>query len=71
LAPSDSTWSLTDGRTSVASITAPSRFAVAIACSPATPTPMTSTRAAFTEPAAVLSIGTNRAYSVAAILTPV
>ncbi len=60
LAPSDSTCSLTLGRTSLASITAPSRLAVAIACRPATPTPRITTRAAFTVPAAVISIGKKR-----------
>ncbi len=60
LAPSDSTCSLTGGRTSDASMTAPSRLAVAIACRPATPTPMISTRAALTVPAAVISIGMKR-----------
>ncbi len=43
VAPSDSTCSLTAGRTSKADTTAPSRRAVAIACSPATPAPSTST----------------------------
>src|SRR5438445_9777939 len=42
-APSDSICSLTAGRTSEASITAPSRLAVAIACRPATPAPRIST----------------------------
>ena len=60
LPPSDSICSLTLGRTSEASITAPRRFAVAIACRPATPTPRTTTRAAFTVPAAVISIGKKR-----------
>jgi NAD(P) transhydrogenase subunit alpha len=46
-----------------ASITAPRRLAVAIACRPATPTPMIKTRAAFTVPAAVISIGMKRPYS--------
>ena len=68
-APSDSTCSLTPGRTSLASITAPSRLAVAMACSPATPTPRITTRAAFTVPAAVMSIGKKRWYSLAAIIT--
>ena len=68
-APSDSTCSLVSGRTSVASTTAPSRLAVAIACKPATPTPMTTTRAAFTVPAAVISIGMSRPYVFAAIST--
>ena len=60
LAPSDSTCSFTLGRTSEASMTAPSRLAVAIACSPATPTPSTTTRAALMVPAAVISIGNRR-----------
>jgi len=59
-APSDSTCSLTAGRTSEASITAPRRLAVAIACRPATPAPRMTTRAAFTVPAAVISIGKKR-----------
>ena len=69
LAPSDSTCSLTAGRTSVASMTAPRRLAVAIACSPATPTPSTTTRAALIVPAAVISIGNRRWYLSAAIIT--
>ena len=60
LPPSDSICSLTEGRTSLASITAPRRLAVAIACSPATPTPRITTRAALTVPAAVISIGKKR-----------
>ena len=44
-------------------MTAPSRLAVAMACSPATPAPRMSTRAAFTVPAAVISIGMKRPYS--------
>ncbi len=62
-APSDSICSLTAGRTSEASITAPRRLAVAIACRPATPAPRINTRAAFTVPAAVIIIGINRPYS--------
>ena len=56
----DSTCSLTLGRTSEASITAPRRLAVAMACSPATPAPRIRMRAAFTVPAAVISIGMKR-----------
>src|SRR5437660_873805 len=41
VAPSDWTSSLTAGRTSYADTTAPRRRAVAIACSPANPAPMT------------------------------
>jgi hypothetical protein len=44
-------------------------LAVAIACRPATPAPITSTRAAFTVPAAVISIGMKRPYSFAASIT--
>ena len=43
LAPSEATCSLVAGRTSVAETMAPSRRAVAIACRPATPTPMMNT----------------------------
>ena len=68
-APSDSTCSRTLGRTSLASITAPRRLAVAMACRPATPTPSTTTRAAFTVPAAVISMGKKRWYWLAAIIT--
>ena len=46
---------------------APSRRAVAIACSPATPAPSTSTFAGRTVPAAVVSIGKKRGSSWAAI----
>ena len=42
---------------------------MAIACNPATPAPSTSTRAAFTVPAAVISIGMKRRYSSAATIT--
>ena len=43
--------------------------AVAIACRPATPTPITNTRAALTVPAAVIIIGKARPYSAAASIT--
>src|SRR5215467_4143064 len=59
-APKLSTCSLAAGRTSVAVTMAPSRRAVAIACSPATPAPMTKIRAAGTVPAAVIIIGSAR-----------
>ena len=49
--------------------TAPRRRAVAIACSPATPAPSTSTCAGGTVPAAVMNIGKKRGSSVAAIST--
>ena len=48
------------GRTSVAVTTAPRRRAVAMACRPATPTPMMKTLAAATVPAAVIIIGSTR-----------
>ena len=44
----------------MADTTAPSRRAVAIACSPATPAPSTSTRAGAIVPAAVTIIGKAR-----------
>ena len=66
-APSDSICSLTAERTSKACTTAPSRRAVAIACSPATPAPSTSTLAGRTVPAAVVSMGKKRGSSWAAI----
>ena len=49
--------------------TAPSRRAVAIACNPATPTPMMNTRAAGTVPAAVIIIGNARPNSAAPSIT--
>ena len=49
--------------------TAPSRFAVASACSPATPAPITSTRAGLTVPAAVIIRGNIRGSSAAASST--
>ena len=66
-APSDSICSFTAERTSNACTTAPSRRAVAIACSPATPAPSTSTLAGRIVPAAVVSIGKKRGSSCAAI----
>ena len=57
LAPSEATCSFVAGRTSVAETCAPRRRAVAIACRPATPAPMTKTLAAGTVPAAVIIIG--------------
>ncbi len=59
-APRLSICSLVAARTSVALTSAPRRRAVAIACSPATPTPMTKTRAALIVPAAVIIIGKAR-----------
>ena len=69
LAPSDSTCSLVAGRTSVAVTMPPRRRAVAIACRPATPTPMMNILAAGTVPAAVIIIGMARPYSLAASTT--
>ncbi len=68
-APRLSTCSLAAGRTSVAVTMAPSRRAVAIACRPATPAPMTKTLAAGTVPAAVIIIGSARPNSAAASIT--
>ena len=50
-------------------MTAPSRRAVAIAWSPATPAPITRTRAGVMVPAAVVSIGNMRGRVSAAIRT--
>jgi len=69
LAPRLSTCSFAAGRTSLAVTMAPSRRAVAIACRPATPAPMTNTFAAGTVPAAVIIIGNARPYSAAASIT--
>ncbi len=69
LPPRLSTCSFAAGRTSVAETTAPRRRAVATACSPATPAPMTKTRAAGTVPAAVIIIGKARPNSAAASTT--
>jgi hypothetical protein len=50
-----------------AETTPPSRRAVAIACSPATPAPRISTLAGATVPAAVMSMGKNFGNSSAAM----
>src|SRR5207247_2561948 len=60
LAPSDSICSFVAARTSVAETCAPRRRAVAIAWSPATPTPIMKARAAEIVPAAVIIIGKAR-----------
>jgi hypothetical protein len=60
LAPIDRISSAAAARTSYALTTAPSRFAVAIACRPATPAPSTTTSAGGTVPAAVMFSGKNR-----------
>src|SRR5581483_6912010 len=67
VAPSDSTCSRTAGRTSKPETTAPSRRAVAIACSPATPAPRTRIFAGGIVPAAVISIGKKRGRRSAAM----
>ena len=48
---------------------APRRFAVAIACKPATPTPITKTFAGRIDPAAVVNIGKKKRAVFAAIKT--
>ena len=58
-APKLWTCSLTSGRISNASTTAPRRREVAIACKPATPAPITNTLAGLIVPAAVVNIGKN------------
>ena len=68
-APRLCTCSLTTGRVSNADTTAPRRRAVAIACSPATPAPRTSTLAGATVPAAVISMGKNWGSASAARIT--
>ncbi|CAB4578361.1 unannotated protein [freshwater metagenome] len=65
-APIDLTSSAEAGRTSYAETTAPNLFAVAIACSPATPAPNTTTLAGVTVPAAVINSGKNFGDSSAA-----
>ena len=52
--PIEATSSAEAARMSLAETRAPSRFAVPIACSPATPAPRTSTRAGGMVPAAVM-----------------
>ena len=69
VAPRDCTSSFTAGRTSYAETTAPSRRAVAMACRPATPAPMTSTRVGATVPAAVIIIGKSLPILSAAMRT--
>ena len=49
--------------------TAPRRRAVAMACRPATPAPITKMRAAGTVPAAVIIMGNARPYSAAPSIT--
>jgi hypothetical protein len=68
-APSDSTCSFTAGRMSDTSTSAPSRRAVATACSPATPAPRITTLAGLSVPAAVISIGKSFPSRSAAMIT--
>ena len=68
-APKLCTSSLTAGRISNASTTAPSLLAVAIACSPATPAPIINTLAGAIVPAAVVNIGKYLGKAAAAINT--
>ena len=56
-APRERTCSATVGRVSNASTRAPSRLAVAMACRPATPAPITNTRAGGMVPAGVIIMG--------------
>ena len=69
LAPREATCSLVAGRTSVAETIEPRRRAVAMACNPATPTPMMNTFAAGTVPAAVIIIGIACSNRLAALTT--
>ena len=68
MAPIDLISSAAAARTSYAFTTAPRRFAVAIACRPATPAPSTTTSAGGTVPAAVMLSGKNRRSSPAATI---
>ena len=63
------TCSFAAGRRSYAEATAPSLRAVAIACKPATPAPITKTRPGVIVPAAVVSIGKMRGEVSAASTT--
>ena len=58
--PTDSICSAAERRTSEAKTTAPMRLEVEIACRPATPLPMTTTRPGRTVPAEVVIIGIAR-----------
>src|SRR5207244_74451 len=69
LAPTLSPCACTAGSTLDADTTAPSRRAVAVAWSPATPAPSTSTLAGVRVPAAVTSIGKSRPVATAASRT--
>ena len=55
--PNDSTCSFVSGLISETSTMAPNLFAVAIACNPATPAPIITTRDGLIVPAAVISNG--------------
>ena len=67
--PTERTSSADAARTSFADTTPPSRLAVAIACSPATPAPSTSTRAGARVPAAVIVMPNMRPNASAASVT--
>jgi hypothetical protein len=67
--PIEATSSAEAGRMSLAKTRAPRRFAVPMACRPATPAPRTSTRAGGTVPAAVMYSGKNRGSRMAASRT--
>ena len=68
VAPIERISSAAAARTSYALTTAPSRLQVAIACSPATPAPRTTTCAGGTVPAAVMLSGKNRRSRPAATI---
>ena len=67
--PNDSTCSLVSGRISDTSTIEPKRFAVAMACSPATPAPKMSTLEGLMVPAAVINIGNIFPRALAPIIT--
>ena len=68
-APTDCTCSATTERVSKATTFAPRRFAVAMACRPATPAPITNTFAGFSVPAGVIIIDRMRGRRAAASST--
>ena len=68
MAPIERISSAAAARTSYARTTAPRRLAVAIAWSPATPAPSTTTSAGWTVPAAVMFSGKKRRSSPAATI---
>ena len=68
LAPIEAISSAAASRTSYAFTTAPRRLDVAMACSPATPAPSTTTWAGWTVPAAVMFCGKKRRIRPAATI---